>query len=318
MVPRRVFISSVIKITGNVNADVGVGIRIPLKKILTWNQETRVFVSARCLRRCIRERLFEKGFPIDPLHLVGRKGEEQLGDIGDPVSYVDDDLFGFLSPEEVPRKRSGPVKISHLVSLRHTEVKPEFAGRFPRDFLPEFQAGFPALFEVEVAEWLGRLDVIVSDRIGCFEKSEISNKGVHSTLEEKGNLYYLPIDDRKKRLRALLEVLLWEGWQFPRAAQSPSVPEFYYSVIALTQRFTPIFGYVDVDENGNLAQNRLEQLKRLYGQLIDSLFVLNYREGWYRMYLKTGGIISGGKEEELDSGSIGRVISNILEYMFPI
>jgi len=94
--PRRAFISLILRVSGNVNADAGIGTRIPLKKIITWNQEVRPFVSARCIRRAIRERLYEKGFDIDPLQMVGKGERQQLGDIGDPVKYVDDDIFGFL------------------------------------------------------------------------------------------------------------------------------------------------------------------------------------------------------------------------------
>jgi len=101
--PNRALISLIIKVSGNVNADIGVGTRIPLKKLITWNQEVKPFVSARCIRRCIREKLYEKGFNIDPLQMIGqRKEEQQLGDIGNPVKYVDDDIFGFLKPQEPP------------------------------------------------------------------------------------------------------------------------------------------------------------------------------------------------------------------------
>jgi CRISPR-associated protein Cst2 len=311
--PRRAFIASVIKVTGNVNADIGVGTRIPLKKILTMNQETKAFVSARCIRRCIREQLFERGFSIDPLHLIGPQGREQLGDVGDPITHIDDDLFGYLAPETVPRRRAGPVKISHLISLRHTEIKPEFAARFPREFLPDLpeQAkGYPVPFEIELAEWLGRLDIIISDRIGCFEEAELKDDH-KARLHKRDGRYYLPDDERRKRLGAFLEVICWNGWQFPRAAQSPSVPEFHYSVIALTEHFTPIFRYVDVDEKEKLSEEGIENLKRLYSPFIKSLFVLDYA-GQYRKF-------EGDKEErnQLDANSIRGIINEICNYIIP-
>lgn len=312
--PRRAFISLVIKVSGNVNADMGVGTRIPLKKIYTWNQEVKAFVSARCLRRCIRERLFEKGEQIDPLTMVGR--EEQLGDLGDPVKYVDDDLFGYLCPGPPARRRHAPVKVSHLISLKHTEIKPEFAGRFPREFLPGAQKGFPVPFEVEVAEWLGKVDVIVSDRVGCFEADEITDEHKRS-LAEKGGKYYMSVDARRERLRKLLEVILWEGWQFPRSAQSPSVPDFHYAVIALTERFTPIFGYVDVTDGGKLSEELLGQIASLYGEMIDEMFVLKYKEGSMSWFKKSGEspqlkVIHNGK---LDAQSLDNVLKEITSYI---
>jgi len=312
--PNRALISLIIKVSGNVNADIGVGTRIPLKKLITWNQEVKPFVSARCIRRCIREKLYEKGFNIDPLQMIGqRKEEQQLGDIGNPVKYVDDDIFGFLKPQEPPLRRSAPIKISHLISLRHAEVKVEFATRFQRDFMEEYGKGYPVPFEIELAEWLGRLNVIVSDKIGRFTDDELTD-------ELKGQLKggeTLDKNERVKRLRGFLEILLWEGWTFPRGAQSPSVPEFYYGIIGLTKRFAPIFGYVDVTEEGDLNDDSIDIMKRMYGSLLDKLFILDYKNGIYSEY-------ACGQERELkqvyegqvlDRISIDRIIEEICNYI---
>ncbi len=352
--PRRAFIAVIMKVSGNVNADMSIGNRIPLKKILTWNQEVRAFVSARCVRRCIRERLYEKvykkGLSIDPLCLDEAK--QQLVDVGDPVKYIDDDLFGYFVPAEVPSKRSSPIKISHLIALRHTEVKPEFAARFPRDFVKKPDdacpakskgevAEWPVPFEVEVAEWLGRLNVIVSDRVGCFDVRELRKDREYrdkiaelvrqGRLEERDGMYCLKEGERVERLRAFLEVLLWEGWQFPRAAQSPSVPEFYYSVVALTERFVPMFGYVDVDNEGKLSWGDICKLMRLYGSLIDELLVLDYRNAKYWVFVNKGGsLVEEAESEEskdakksyppenwreLEDKAIGDLIKKVCDYV---
>ncbi len=314
--PNRALISLVLKVSGNVNADIGVGTRIPLKKIITWNHEVKPFVSARCIRRCIREKLYEKGFPIDPLQMIGPPGREQLGDIGDPVKYVDDDIFGFLKPQEPPIHRSSPIKVSHLISLRHAEVKVEFAARFPRDFLEKYEQHYPAPFEIELADWLGKLNVMVSDRIGRFSNDELTDElkkqlGEQKTLDE---------NERIKRLSGFLEVLLWEGWTFPRGAQNPSVPEYYYAIIALTKRFAPIFGYVDVTEDGKLNESLMENMRRMYGWLLDKLYILNYKDGCYLQYAfkpheSEGTFIEEKIEENLDSKSIKGIIKEISNYI---
>jgi CRISPR-associated protein Cst2 len=314
-VPRRVLISLVARVSGNVNADAGIGTRIPLKKIITWNQEIRPFISARCIRRCIRERLYEKGFPIDPLTMVGSGARQQLGDIGDPVKYIDDDIFGFLLPQEPPIRRSSPIKISHLISLRHTEVKVEFAARFQRDFLPEYAKGYPAPFEIEIADWLGKLNVVITDRIGRFSEEELSE----TAKKKLGGKFELPQEERKKRLSGFLEILLWEGWEFPRAAQSPSVPEFYYAVIGLTDRFAPIFGYVDVNDKGELDKELIERLRNIHGRLLEELFILDYKSGKYTKftYAKKGEGIEEKQEEvkPLDSKSVSEIISRVCNYL---
>jgi len=303
--PRRAFISLVLKVSGNVNADAGIGTRIPIKKIISWDQKIKPFVSARCIRRCIRERLYEKGFEIDPLQMIGPPNREQLGDIGNPVKYVDDDLFGFLIPREPPVKRSSPVKISHLISLTHTEVKVEFAGRFPREFLEQSTPGYPVPFEIEVAEWLGKLNVIVSDRVGVFRDEELTEEA-KKMLGSQQNA--LEACERKRRLCALLEILLWEGWTFPRAAQGPSVPEFYYGVLALTDRFIPLSGYVDVMENGKLDEKLINNLCGLYKPLLHRLYILDYHAGTYKELVRE-------EVHVLNAENIRDIISEVCNYI---
>ncbi|MEM2271993.1 MAG: type I-B CRISPR-associated protein Cas7/Cst2/DevR [Candidatus Hadarchaeales archaeon] len=315
--PRRALISLILKVSGNVNADMGVGTRIPLKKIVTWDQKIKPFVSARNIRRCIREKLYErfqrgeKEFNIDPLQLIGPEGKEQLGDIGDPVEYVDDDLFGFLRPEEVPVRRIGPVRISHLISLRHAEVRVEFAGRFARDFLPEYEEQFPVPFEIELAEWLGKLDVIVSDRVGRFAKSELTE----DVKKKLGGELSLSLDMRKKRLSGFLEVLLWEGWEFPRGAQSPSVPDYHYAIVALTERFIPIFGFVDITEEGELNMQRIDDVRSIYGSLIDELIVLNYKKPNYSIYRQERKELRLSREGRLEEAVIREIIKDVCDYV---
>jgi len=309
---RRALISLILKVSGNVNADMGIGTRIPLKKIITLNQEVKPFVSARCIRRCIREKLYEKGLSIDPLQLIGGPGREQLGDIGDPVTYVDDDLFGYLRPEEIPLKRSSPIKISHLISLRHAEIKVEFAARFQRDFLQTYKESYPAPFEIELAEWLGKLNVIISDKVGRFTSDEITDE----IKKKLGDENSLPENERINRLKAFLEILLWEGWEFPRGAQSPNVPEFYYGVIALTKRFAPIFGYVDINEEGKLNNNLINNLREIYSPLFDGLYIINYKESLFSSYIKTqDNRIEQRENQKLDSDNIANIINSICTYI---
>ncbi|MEM1661166.1 MAG: type I-B CRISPR-associated protein Cas7/Cst2/DevR [Candidatus Bathyarchaeia archaeon] len=315
--PSRALISLILKVSGNVNADIGVGTRIPLKKIITWNHEVKPFVSARCIRRCIREKLFEKGFKIDPLQFVGTSPErEQLGDVGDPISYVDDDIFGFLIAQEPPIRRYSPIKISHLISLRHAEIKVEFAARFPRDFMTEYEGGYPVPFEIELAEWLGKLNVIISDRIGRFSDDELTEE----LKKRLGGQMMLNDDERRRRLNAFLEILLWEGWTFPRGAQSQSVPEYYYAVIGLTKRFAPIFGYVDVTEGGELNDGLVENMRKMYGHLMDKLYILDYKGGCYTEYIYRPSSAEGEYTEEkhegsLDSKSMNNIIGDICKYV---
>lgn len=313
---RRAFISMIIKVTGNVNADAGIGTRIPLKKIVTWDQRIKPFVSARNLRRCIRERLAEKGFNIDPLHLVKAGEREILTDIGDPITYIDDDLFGYLVPGEMI-KRASPIKTSHLISLKHTEINVEFAARFPRDFLQEYAKGYPSPFEVEVAEWLGKLDVIVSERIGRFYVDELREEIRKKALKEKSliektpnKVYELPPDKRKKRLRTFLEIILWEGWQFSRSAHNVSMPDFHYAIVVLSDKYIPLGGYVDITSEGKIDIDKVNKMLGLYGQLVNKSYLADYKDGKL-IDLKS----QEKKALDLNNTSMNTLIEEIINYI---
>jgi hypothetical protein len=117
-------------------------------------------------------------------------------------------------------------------------------------------------------------------------------------------------EERKRRLRSFLEILLYEGWQFPRAAESPSIPEFWYGVIALTSSFVPIFGYVDVDEKNVLDNTRLDKMKTAYADLLDRVFIINYKTDKLVTIEKTQ------RQEENLSEKIDKVIQSIVDYVF--
>ncbi len=310
--PRRAFISLVLGVTGNVNADSGVGVRIPIKKVVTWNREVRAFVSPRCIRRGIRERLAEKGFRVDPL--ITQKG--QLTDVGDPIIYVDDDLFGYLAPEkgkgEVQPSRSGPVKVSPLIALHHTEISVEFAGRFPRtDISDEAPEANPVPFEIETAKWLGGMHVIVNERVGRFREDELPKKVLqrikdYSELVSKKDGYYeLKEEERAARLRALLEILLREGWSFPRGSEAESIPEYHYAIVLLSESFIPTPNVLRMDEDLNLDLDAVNRALDLYSW--DKGFIIDYRGG--RLYKM------GDKELELKGDSLDDVIEAVTSYL---
>jgi len=316
---KRAFIGLLLKVSGNVNADAGVGTRIPLKKIITMNKEIKAFVSSRCIRRAIRKRMQEHGLSVDPMYVQNKR----LYDVADPIKYVDDDLFGYLAPGEVT-SRSASIKISPLIALRHTEIKVEFAARFPRyDFIKNAPKEFPTPFEVEVAEWIGRLNVIISDRVGRFHKDELTTEVIEKiknkekeysnvTLDKNSNEYVLEKTERANRLSTFLGILLREGWEFPRGSQSPNVPDYHYCVVVLSDRFLPIFGYVDINDDGTfnteLFNNMLMQYRGLYGNVI----VIDYKLGKAKFYNSNAQLSS---EKKLDDTVWAEIIEEITRYI---
>lgn len=317
--PRRAFLTLVLGVTGNVNADAGVGIRVPMKKVVSWNKEVRAFVSPRCVRRGIRTRLSEKGFQIDPQTL--ERGD-QLTDVGDPIKYVDDDLFGYLAPEKGEKKvqpaRSGPVKVSPLIALHHTEISVEFAGRFPRaDISPESEDANPVPFEIETAQWLGSMHVIISEDVGRFRSDELTGsvleklRGEYSPrVSASGETYQLRDDERRARIRALAEILLREGWTFPRGSEATSHPEFHYAVLLLSESFVPMANVLRMNEDLSLDYESLKEYLKVYEW--DKAFIIDYRRGSVLEISKGSGELT---ESKLSEGALDVVIEAVADYL---
>ncbi len=276
---RRVLISILARVKGNVNANGTVGALTEIKKFFTTDGETRVYVSGRCVKYCIKQRLSEKGFKLSPLERPRRVVISK----GNPILYIDDDSFGFMMaevPGEAARKRFAPIKTDGIVALKHCEITRDFGGRFDPTGVQD-----PSPFEVEVADFIGQNNWILTENIGKFEENEITNEIIQNSpieLEEKeenGKKFYcLPLElsdetkktyGRKNRLRAFLEVLLKERYVFPRSATNLHQPHYYYAVILLTERLLPLFAHIDYEvKNGKVMLN-LDKIEDLGSLLME-------------------------------------------------
>ncbi len=319
--PRRAFLTLVLGVSGNVNADAGIGTRIPLKKVVSWNKEVRAFVSPRCIRRGVRKRLAEKGFQIDPQLEKGG----QLGDVGDPVKYVDDDLFGYLSTQkgkgELQSSRSGPVKVSPLIALHHTEISVEFAGRFPRkDISLEAKDANPVPFEIETAQWLGSMHVIISEDVGKFQGNELT-KDVLGKIEKKyksvsqvsEEVFTLSKEERMSRIKSLMEVLIREGWSFPRGSEAVSQPEYHYALLLLSDSFIPSGNVLKMSDDLTLNVDNVIKATSLYSW--DKGYIVDYREG---KIIKLSKKESGKIEEKtvnMTSEALDGVVEAVASYL---
>ena len=240
---RRVLISILTRVKGNVNANGTIGALTEIKKFFTSDGETRVFVSGRCVKYSIKQRLLEKGFELSPL----QRSNRVLLPKCNPILYIDDDLFGYMEPEG-RKRRFAPIKTDGIVALRHCEISKDFGARFD----PEGRED-PSPFEVEVADFVGQNNWILTENVGKFVEGEeideeiIKSSTVNLREVESGDkkCYVLPTDYRKERLKVFLEVLLKERYVFPRSATGLCQPHYYYAVILLTERLMPLFAYVD-------------------------------------------------------------------------
>jgi len=247
---RKIVIGILTHVSGNVNANEVEGDRIRIKKLVSASGETYPFVSARAVKKGIREKLMEFGYKVDPF----RVGEgNKLADSGDPIEYVDNDLFGYLYIKGNQQKaRVSPISMSPIVAIEHTPIQIDFGGRFPR----ELCEANPTPFEIEVADFIGLMKIVITERCGIFAESEKTDqlkkwdeyvKDEKIEKIEKG--YKLSDDERINRVKALLEILLNEGWAYPRRANFFTMAEHVSAIVYCGEKLYPIWKNIDVENN---------------------------------------------------------------------
>ena len=237
---KAVQISILARIYGNVNADEVIGTRVTLKKMYSTAGEVLPFVSSRAIKYSIRQALKERGYEIDPFVENPDAVEAlRLSDSGRPDRFIDNDLFGYMvtmGRREQARRRQAPVSFSYLRALKDTSIVAEFAARFPRQIA---SGSNPVPFEVEVADFIGRLNCLLYDYIGDFTEDK-KQKGAPDDLPSQ-----LSLEDRRKRLRDFLDILLTPSYVLPRRTNSLNVPEYYAALISLSYGAMPIYQYLD-------------------------------------------------------------------------
>ena len=249
-------ISIIARIYGNVNADEVIGTRVTLKKMYSTSGEVLPFVSPRAIKYAIRQALKERGYDIDPFIENPNAVESlRLSDSGRPDKYIDNDLFGYMVTRgrgETARRRHAPVSFSYLRAIKDTPIVTEFAARFPRTM----ETGSnPVPFEVEVADFLGKLNCLIYDYIGDFREDK-RQMGAPQDLPDM-----LPHEERENRLRDFLEVLLTPSYVLPRRTNSLNVPEYYVALVTLSHGPLPIYQYLDYDlENDKVDVEKLSGL----------------------------------------------------------
>ena len=268
-----IMISILGRISGNVNADEVIGQRITIKKMYSTTGETLPFVSARAVKRAIREAFKEYGYEIDPFQ-AGKEAAIPLADSGRPDKYIDNDLFGYMvtEGERTAYRRQAPIAMSYFKAIKDTPIKAEFGARFPRTDDPSQN---PGPFEVEVADFIGRLCTLIYDYIGDFrsEKEIQNNQYIETPI--------LPLEERVNRLKAFLEILLTPKYVLPRRTNSLSIPDYIVALIAYSKKGPlPICNYLDMDEKGNVdveALNKLKEFKDRYGGDLE-LYLIDYKD----------------------------------------
>jgi CRISPR-associated protein Cst2 len=189
----------------NVNASHTEGNVVVAKKVTLPDGSTIPYISGQAVRRMLRDRLEELGYPLsEPFARV--EGQEVTPPVR-PWEFVDEDLFGYLDPSG-GRRRTSPVRVSAAVGLFPFQGDRDLGTRSFERFGQAMAAG-GNMFETELYANLFKGTVLVElDRVGVFRPLEIGEDAERA----------LPVDERRKRLQTLFEALnlLWGGGRTAR------------------------------------------------------------------------------------------------------
>ncbi|MCS6962991.1 MAG: type I-B CRISPR-associated protein Cas7/Cst2/DevR [Thermoflexus sp.] len=189
----------------NVNASHTEGNVVVAKKITLPDGSSIPYISGQALRRMLRDRLEELGYPLsEPFAQVS--GQEVTPPVR-PQDFIDEDLFGYLDPSG-QRRRTSPVRVSTAVGLFPFQGDRDLGTRSFERFGQAMGAG-GNMFETELYANLFRGTMLIElDRVGVFRAAETGKK-TDQALEP---------DKRRERLRKLLEALglLWGGGRTAR------------------------------------------------------------------------------------------------------
>ncbi len=224
-----------------------------VKKVTLPNGSEIPYVSGQAMRRYIRDKWEEMGLGISPVNRLGveavkeeeetseseggeeeteeSKAKEEKAVVGqvmasskcDPVEYIDDDLFGFMSSRRKDiRKRTSPVKVSPAIAFFPFRDDRDLGVRITEEGKKDPTKMMPP-FETEVYYNYFLCNILVDlERIGIFKDD---NYGKEKRPED------LDSDKRKERLENLIEAIrdLWGGGKQARFLTDISPKFIIYS-----------------------------------------------------------------------------------------
>ena len=160
-----------------------------IKKIRMNDGEEYPYKSSQAIRRDLREQLAVLGWELSEAALA-KQAKGATATLGDPASYIDDDLFGFMIADKVTKKRTGPVRVSPLISLEPYRGELDFA----TNYMGVKAGGNPNIFETEIHSGFYRGTILIElDRIGAAD----------------AETYKLDLEpgERKRRVASLLSLI---------------------------------------------------------------------------------------------------------------
>lgn len=244
------------------------------------------YVSAQSFRYWLRSTMdtYLPNMSPSPVYTSGKGAKQQAYTEGDPITYWDDDLLGYMrAVKEETVTRLSPFRTSTLVSITPVKITEDFGVMARADKGDDDKEGvllhghefyrtvFLSLFSIDLARVGTFTDI---RRTGYQNLGEKTKKlAADRKLEKVEGGYRLPLEERVKRVQSLLYCLSrLEGGAKQTLHYTDVAPKFMLA--AVTKGGNHIFGNtVKADSVGQPIVNAdaIQQLKDVYQSDVDLL-----------------------------------------------
>lgn len=228
----------------------------PIKKITLNNGQELPYVSSQAIRRALRDKLEEMGWSISEIIAPkDKKGAPYTST--DPVSYIDDDLFGYMVAKSGDdgakgdsKTRTSPVRVEALVALSKYQGDMDFG----TNYMGKNKGIDPNIYETEIHSGFYRGTILIElDRIGCKE----------------GFKEDLSVDEKIKRVEGLVDAFqnLWSSGRQSRYLADIS-PKFIAAAYMKTKN--PVFmEAVCITKDNIIDAELLDSVRKDYGEFFE-------------------------------------------------
>ncbi len=265
-------------------------------KSITKNGSSYVYVSGQAWRYWWRKSLEENyGWNMSPISF-GKNKKIAYTSV-DPVTYPDDDVFGYMKAEgNSPVTRVSPLKNSALISVASVRPVVNWSNMMRQDDTPvpffreEYSAVLKGMFSVDV-NMVGTFSSynksgfqnITED----FKKKVLKSSGVVEIPDSvyNGTLIRLPLETRIKRISDSLSALKFiSGGAIQTEDMSDVTPKFI--VLATTTTGNHPFSHIavssgDWDEKAILNVKGIEEVINDYKETFVGKIFIGRRSGFF-------------------------------------
>lgn len=266
-------------------------IKAKVKSIYVKGQGHFPYVSAQSFRYWLRTGL-ERQDPLwkaktSPIYNAGKGKNQQAYTAGDPITYWDDDLFGYMRAEKGETvTRISPFRTSTLVSISPVQIIDDYGvmARVPKEegdkeglilFQHQFyRTTLQGLFSLDLAS-VGTFTNRLKSGFQNLGKDQLDQARQDLMYLKDDNTYRLSDNERIQRVQSLLEGLgQLEGGAKQTLHYTDVSPAFV--ILAVTKGGNHPFGHIiNVKEGRPLINAKaLHQASEVFGSdIISSVYV---------------------------------------------